>query len=127
MLASDDNLIRAANTVLKTMDGGVLVVKRGEHGVLALHPDGMISMPAYPTLNLTDPTGCGDSFAGAMAQFLAQKNGPVGYDELTEALVHATVTASFTIETFGTERIRTLSLEEYDGRLNDFRRISRTS
>ena len=127
MLASDDNLIRAANSVLKTINGGILVVKRGEHGVLALHPDGMISMPAYPTLNLTDPTGCGDSFAGAMAQFLAQNVGPVGYDELAEALVNATVTASFTIETFGTERIRNLSIDEYVERFNEFRRISRTS
>ena len=127
MLASDDNLIRAAKKVLEMKEGGILVVKRGEHGVLALHPDGFISMPAYPTLNLTDPTGCGDSFAGAMAQFLTQKNGPVGYDELAEALVHSTVTASFTIETFGTERIRNLSVDEYDLRLKEFRRISRTS
>jgi sugar/nucleoside kinase (ribokinase family) len=95
--------------------------------VLALHPDGLISMPAYPTLNLTDPTGCGDSFAGAMAQFLTQKTGSVGYDELAEALVHSTVTASFTIETFGTERIRNLSVDEYDLRLKEFRRISKTS
>jgi len=127
MLASDDNLIRAANNVLDLMGGGILVVKRGEHGVLALHPDGMISMPAYPTLNITDPTGCGDSFAGAMAMFLSQNDGSVTYDELAEALVHATVTASFTIETFGTERIRNLTVVEYDERLNDFRRISRTS
>ena len=127
MLASDDNLIRAAKKVLEMKGGGILVVKRGEHGVLALHPDGLISMPAYPTLDLTDPTGCGDSFAGAMAQFLAQEVGPVEYHELAEALVHSTVTASFTIETFGTERIRNLSVEEYDLRLKEFRRISRTS
>lgn len=127
MLASDDNLIRAAKKVLEMKGGGILVVKRGEHGVLALHPDGLISMPAYPTLDLTDPTGCGDSFAGAMAQFLTQEVGPVEYHELAEALVHSTVTASFTIETFGTERIRNLSVEEYDLRLKEFRRISRTS
>ena len=86
----------------------------------------MISIPSYPTLDLTDPTGCGDSFAGAMAQFLSQGNGEVSREELAESLVHATVTASFTIERFGTERIRNLTLEEYDSRLNDFRLISRT-
>tara|TARA_Y100000766_G_C18908228_1_gene606967 strand:+ start:1738 stop:2694 length:957 start_codon:yes stop_codon:yes gene_type:complete len=127
MLASDDNLIRAAESVLKMKQGGILVVKRGEHGVLALHPDGIISMPSYPTLELTDPTGCGDSFAGAMAQFLSQKTGAVSRNELAESLVHATVTASFTIENFGTERIRNLSEDEYDVRLSEYRRITNTS
>tara|TARA_B100000459_G_scaffold146996_1_gene114763 strand:+ start:402 stop:1358 length:957 start_codon:yes stop_codon:yes gene_type:complete len=127
MLASDDNLIRAAESVLKMKQGGILVVKRGEHGVLALHPDGIISMPSYPTLELTDPTGCGDSFAGAMAQFLSQKTGTVSRNELAESLVHATVTASFTIENFGTERIRNLSEDEYDVRLSEYRRITNTS
>jgi len=127
MLASDDNLIRAAESVLKMKQGGILVVKRGEHGVLALHPDGIISMPSYPTLELTDPTGCGDSFAGAMAQFLSQKTGAVSRKELAESLVHATVTASFTIENFGTERIRNLSEDEYEVRLSEYRRITNTS
>ena len=127
MLAGDDNLIRAAKAVLQMKNEGILVVKRGEHGVLALHPEGIISMPSYPTLELTDPTGCGDSFAGAMAQYLSQGSGEIGHEELAEALVHATVTASFTIEKFGTERIRSLSVEEYENRLLEFRLITKTS
>jgi sugar/nucleoside kinase (ribokinase family) len=127
MLASDDNLVTAAQTVLEMKNGGMLVVKRGEHGVLALHPDGLISMPAFPTSNVTDPTGCGDSFAGAMSQFLAQGDGGVSRKELAESLVHATVTASFTIEEFGTERIRNLTIDEYELRLEEFRIISHTS
>ena len=109
------------------MDGGILVVKRGEHGVIALHPDGLISMPAYPTSDIMDPTGCGDSFAGAMSQFLANGNGEVSRKELAESLVHATVTASFTIEKFGSERLRNLTVDEYDIRLEEFRIISKTS
>ena len=103
MLAGDENLIRAAEIVLGMKKGGILVVKRGEHGVL-VHPDGIISMPSYPTRQLTDPTGCGDSFAGAIAQYLTQNTGEVSRNELAESLVHATVTASFTIENFGTEK-----------------------
>jgi sugar/nucleoside kinase (ribokinase family) len=127
MLASDDNLVTAAQTVLEMKNGGMLVVKRGEHGVLALHPDGLISIPAFPTSNVTDPTGCGDSFAGALSQFLAQGDGRVSRKELAESLVHATVTASFTIEEFGTERIRNLTIEEYESRLEEFRILSNTS
>ena len=127
MLSGDENLITASNSVLQMKNGGILVVKRGEHGVLALHPEGMISMPSYPTSNLVDPTGCGDSFAGAMAQILSQGSGEVSRAELAEALFHATVTASFTIENFGTERIRNLTNEEYQQRLIEYRTITNTS
>ena len=127
MLADNENLIQAAESVLEMKNGGILVVKRGEHGVLALHPEGIVSMPSYPTSKLVDPTGCGDSFAGAMAQYLSQNSGEVSRDELAESLVHATVTASFTIESFGTERIRNLSFEEYEKRLLEYRSITKTS
>ena len=127
MLADDENLINAAKSVLEMKNGGILVVKRGEHGVLAIHPEGLISIPSYPTSEIVDPTGCGDTFAGAVAHYLSQSQGDIGKSELTEALVHATVSASFTIESFGTERIRNLAIEEYDYRLEDYRRITNTS
>tara|TARA_B100000282_G_scaffold248443_1_gene192265 strand:- start:1038 stop:1973 length:936 start_codon:yes stop_codon:yes gene_type:complete len=127
MLADEENLIVAAKTVLEMKNGGILVVKKGENGVIAFHPDGMISMPSFPTSNLVDPTGCGDSFAGSMAHYLSKNSGEVSREELAESLVHATVTASFTIENFGTERIRRLSAEEYESRLLEYRSITKTS
>ena len=127
MLANEENLIVAAKTVLEMKNGGILVVKKGENGVIAFHPGGMISMPSFPTLNLVDPTGCGDSFAGSMAHYLSKNSGEVSRAELAESLVHATVTASFTIEKFGTERIRKLSAEEYESRLLEYRTITKTS
>ena len=125
MLAGDDNLIRAAESVLEMKQGGILVVKRANME-FSMHPEGIISMPSYPTRQLTDPTGCGDSFAGAMAQYLTQNSGESSRNELAESLVHATVTASFTIENFGTERIRNLSMRNTK-RLSEYRRITNTS
>ena len=127
MLAGEENLILAAESVLEMKNGGILVVKKGENGVIAFHPEGKISIPSYPTSNLVDPTGCGDSFAGSMAHYLSRNSGPVGREELAESLVHATVTASFTIESFGTERIRMLSIEEYESRVSEYRSITNTS
>ena len=127
MLANEENLIVAAKTVLEMKNGGILVVKKGENGVIAFHPGGMISMPSFPTSNLVDPTGCGDSFAGSMAHYLSKNSGEISREELAESLVHATVTASFTIENFGTERIRKLSAEEYESRLSEYRSITKTS
>jgi len=127
MLADEENLIVAAKTVLEMKNGGILVVKKGENGVIAFHPGGVISMPSFPTTNLVDPTGCGDSFAGSMAHYLSKNSGEVSREELAESLVHATVTASFTIENFGTERIRNLAKEEYESRLFEYRSITKTS
>jgi len=124
MLAGDENLISASKKVLEMKNGGILVVKRGEHGVIAFHPDGMISMPAYPTNNLVDPTGCGDSFAAALCQKLSSGSGELSRDELIESLIHATITASFTIEDFGVQRLRNISEEEYESRYLDYKFIS---
>ena len=68
-----------------------------------------------------------DELAQALRLSMGQRPQRNQSDELAEALVHSTVTASFTIETFGTERIRNLSIDEYDLRLKEFRRISKTS
>ncbi len=127
MLAGEDNLVRASHKVQKMTNGAILVVKRGEHGVLALHPDGLLSMPAFPVLDIVDPTGCGDTFAGALATLLAQGDGFISKEELAEGLVHATVTASFTLQTFGTNKISNLEITEYETRLAKYRSITNTS
>ncbi len=123
MLADDDNLVRAAKKLISMVDCNSLVVKKGEHGVIAFHQDGMIALPAYPTELVVDPTGCGDSFAGTIAAYLASGSGDVSRDELREALVRATVTASFTLESFGTSGLLSLDNDAFSERLSQFRAI----
>ena len=98
-------------------------MKRGEHGVLALHPDGIISMPAYPVSEVVDPTGCGDTFAGSIASHLSKGTGPISTDELRTSLEIATVTASFTLESFGTNSLANLEESKFNERLSHFRSI----
>jgi sugar/nucleoside kinase (ribokinase family) len=123
MLADDENLVRAARKVLKMVDAKTLVVKRGEHGVIAFHGEDIISLPAYPTELVVDPTGCGDTFAGSIAAHLASGEGELSRDELRQALVSATVSASFTLESFGTEALHSMSLEAFSQRLSDFEKM----
>ena len=123
MLADDENLIRAARKVLGMVDAKTLVVKRGEHGVIAFHGDDIISLPAFPTELVVDPTGCGDTFAGSIAAHLASGEGELSRDELRQALVSATVSASFTLESFGTEALHSMSLEAFNQRLSDFEKM----
>ena len=123
MLADDDNLVRAAKKLISMVDCNSLVVKKGEHGVIAFHQGGMIALPAYPTELVVDPTGCGDSFAGTIAAYLASGSGDVSRGELREALVRATVTASFTLESFGTSGLLSLDNDAFSERLSQFRAI----
>ena len=123
MLAGDENLIRAARKVLSMVDAKTLVVKRGEHGVIAFHGEDIFSLPAFPTELVVDPTGCGDTFAGSLAAHLASGEGELSRDELRKALVSATVSASFTLESFGTEALHSMSLEAFNQRLSDFEKM----
>ena len=123
MLADDDNLVRAADKLISMVGCNSLVIKKGEHGVIAFHQGGMIALPAYPTDLVVDPTGCGDSFAGTIAAYLASGSGDVSKDELREALVRATVTASFTLESFGTSGLLSLNNDAFAERLAHFREI----
>ena len=72
MLAEDENFIRASRKVVEMTECSTLIVKRGEFGVIAFHGEEIISLPAFPTEMVVDPTGCGDSFAGTLASYLAK-------------------------------------------------------
>lgn len=90
---------------------------------MALHPEGTISIPAYPVADVVDPTGCGDTFAGTLAAYLANGAGPIQLEELRIALEAATVTASFTLEAFGTSSLAKLEENMFNQRLAEFRTI----
>ena len=121
MLSGDENLVRAMHALAKETNTRTLIVKRGEHGVLALHDGALLALPAVPTANVVDPTGCGDTFAGALAAHLASGSGPLSLDELRTGLMMATVMASFTLEAFGTTSLRSLEGSSFDQRMADYR------
>ena len=134
MIAKDENLIRAGESIRNgsALSGGnevgtgpsILIIKKGEHGCVALTDQGVITLPAFPTSEIVDPTGCGDSFAGTLLTFLSESDNTVpSSDELHNALVHAVVTASFTISAFGIEGLTTLDRGDYHARLDAYRRM----
>jgi len=85
---------------------------------LGLFKQSVIELPAFPTSKIIDPTGCGDSFAGALLAHLSL-NPEINIEEdvLTNALIHANVTASFTIEEMGVSGIEKLRGSQYEERL----------
>tara|TARA_B100001250_G_scaffold228895_1_gene196471 strand:+ start:1378 stop:2340 length:963 start_codon:yes stop_codon:yes gene_type:complete len=101
-----------------------LVIKRGSSGVFAHLPCGIISLPSFPISEVVDPTGCGDSFAGALLANMSQRKGILNdIESMRDAMVHATVTSSFTIQGLGTNKLQGLERGLYHARMDSFRRI----
>lgn len=121
------NPVAAARHIL-TMGPKFVVVKKGEHGALLIHRDGIGALPAYPAEKVIDPTGAGDSFAGGMMGAIA--SGEAGskhgsFDQILRALAHGTVIASFNIESFSLGRLKTLKKAEIVKRHREYLKMMR--
>ncbi len=121
-MAEEADLLKAARKAL-TMGPRTLVVKKGEHGALLISRETFFAAPAYPTESVFDPTGAGDSFAGGFVGRLAQ-TGDLSEDGLRRAVVYGSVIASFNVERFSVDRLKTLSDAEIRERFRAFKRIT---
>jgi sugar/nucleoside kinase (ribokinase family) len=101
-----------------------VVIKKGSHGALLFTPSSVFSAPAYLLETVTDPTGAGDSFAGGFAGYLARA-GHTSEDELRRAVIYGSVMASFNVEGFSLDRLRTLRGDEIEDRFQAFQRMTR--
>ena len=122
LLAGESNVVRAARKIL-AMGPRHLIVKRGEYGALQFSDKEIFAIPAFPLENVVDPTGAGDTFAGGLFGSLAE-DGEVTSRSLRRAIVYGTVMASFTVEDFGLNRLRTLDRSQLDGRFRQFMAIT---
>lgn len=121
LLAGDDNLIRAGNS-LRRLGPKFVVIKKGEHGAIFFAQDEVYALPAYPTQNVVDPTGAGDSFAGGMLGYLAQCGVPRPND-FKLALAYGILIASFTVEDFSLKRLQSISRGDLENRLQEYKRM----
>jgi cytidine kinase len=112
----------------KIMEWGpqFVVVKKGEHGAILVHKDGVATMPAYPAdhQQVIDPTGAGDAFAGGLMGHIAAVE-KFDFHTLQTAMAWGTVTASFVIESFGLESLSNATRSDLDNRMNVFQAAAR--
>ncbi len=123
MYTGKRHLIAAGRHMLEERGLMFVVIKKGEHGCVLVHDQGVSMLPAYPLGEVVDPTGAGDSFAGGMMGHLAafhSKDMNVALSSFRQALAHGTVIASFTIESFGLDRLASLTKEEVAHRYEQF-------
>lgn len=105
--AQTSNTVAAGEKLLEKGPERV-IVKLGEFGALLFEKGGrMFRCPAWPLREVVDPTGAGDAFLGGMAGYLAGLNSKAySFEDLRQAMVCGTVTASYTCEAFSTQKLQ---------------------
>lgn len=114
----ESNLVKAAQQIM-ALGCKRLVVKRGEYGVLMFTPQTVFAAPAYPLEEVFDPTGAGDTFAGGFMGYLANQ-GDLSEDGIRQAIIFGSVMASFNVEDFSLNRMKTLDYKEIEKRYKSF-------
>lgn len=121
-LTGERNPIAAAAR-LREMGPHVVVIKKGEHGCLLFSGEQAFATPALLLGNVVDPTGAGDTFAGGFLGHIASQDS-TEFDVLRKAVVHGTVAASFTCESFSADRLAEVTQADIDARYKAFEELT---
>jgi len=121
LLTDDENLVRAGLAV-REMGPKFVIIKKGEHGAMFFGHGETYVLPAFPTPRVVDPTGAGDSFAGGMMGYLAE-HGRFDPVSLKTALAYGIVVASYNVEDFSLDRMKSITREDIERRLAEYRQM----
>ena len=117
-LSGEYSLVRAAKRILG-MGPRFVVIKKGENGALLFHDQHVFFAPALPLEEVFDPTGAGDTFAGGFMGHLA-KTRDVSFQNMKTAIIVGSAMASFSVEKFGTQRLREIGTADIQDRIRQF-------
>ena len=121
-LSGEPNLVNAAR-IIHSLGPKTLIIKQGEYGALMFKDGKIFSAPAYPLESVFDPTGAGDSFAGGFMGYLSST---MNFEEanMRKAIIFGSVMASYNVEAFSLDRIKSLDYSELESRFREFRRLT---
>jgi sugar/nucleoside kinase (ribokinase family) len=122
-LTGETNVI-VAGQHLRKHGCRTVIVKKGEHGAVLFHEEGLFTLPAFPVTELRDPTGAGDSFAGALLGYLAAA-GTTDFAAIRQAMVYGTAVASLTVEAFSTDRLAKSGCTEIKNRRKELLKMTK--
>jgi sugar/nucleoside kinase (ribokinase family) len=121
-LSGDYNILRAARWI-QQRGPEIVVVKKGEHGAILFNRDVVFFAPGFPLEVIFDPTGAGDAFAGGFMGYLARV-GETDPAHLRRAMIYGSVLGSFAVERFGIDRLREITAEQIEERVQVFREMT---
>ena len=102
-LSEKNNITEASNKILK-MGPSFLIIKKGTDGALLFGDNQVFECPAFSVEKCIDPTGAGDTFAGAFIGHLNNTD-DISFNNMTKAVIKACAMASFCVEDFGVRNI----------------------
>ena len=121
-LTGQTSVIKAAKA-LQALGPKTVIIKKGEHGALLFSGNQHFAAPSYPLEEIADPTGAGDTFAGGFIGYVASQ-GDVSVATLKKAVVYGSVLASFNVQDFSLNRLRSLTPDDIAARYQEFQGIS---
>ena len=121
LLTKEHNLIKCAK---KMMEWGskYVIIKKGEHGSLFFVDDVIFPSVAFSLEDIVDPTGAGDSFAGAMIGYLASKKSTKLAD-IKKAVVYGNVLGSFAVEHYGLDGLLKTNKPKIEKRVKQYQKM----
>jgi sugar/nucleoside kinase (ribokinase family) len=121
LLTKEDNLIKCAK---KIMGWGTsyVIIKKGEHGSLFFYDDLIFPSVGFSLESVLDPTGAGDSFAGAMIGYLASKK-KTSISEIKKSIVFGNIMGSFAVEHYGLEGLLRLKKSDINKRAKQYEKM----
>ncbi|MDB5226594.1 MAG: PfkB domain protein [Bacteroidota bacterium] len=117
-LSKEYSLVKAAD-VIRKKGPKYLIIKKGEHGALLFHENRVFFAPALPLEDVFDPTGAGDTFAGGFMGYLASTR-DLSFENMKRAVIYGSAMASFCVEKFGAQRLKEVSRQEIEDRVQVF-------
>ena len=123
MLTGEFNLIKCAK---KIMGWGArfVVIKKGEHGSLTFFGDVVFPAVGFSLEDVVDPTGAGDSFAGAMIGYMASRNS-TSIPMIKKAVVYGNVMGSFAVERHGLDGLAKITKSDISKRVRTYQKMVR--
>lgn len=116
--SEEKNLIKAAKSIRK-QGPSTIIIKKGEHGAMLFTDDKIFSLPAIPLDTVADPTGAGDTFAGAFVGYLARSE-QGSNAALRKAVVYGSTLSSYCVEGVGTQSLESIRVENIYQRFQKF-------
>ena len=123
LLTKEHNLIKCAKKMM-SWGANYVIIKKGEHGSLMFFDDVIFPSVGFSLEDLVDPTGAGDSFAGAMIGYLASKKS-TSLSSIKKAVIYGNVLGSFAVEKYGLDGLLQLKKSDIEKRIKLYERMIR--
>ena len=123
LLTKEFNLIKCAKKIMQ-WGAKYVIIKKGEHGSLMFYEDIIFPTAGFSLEDVVDPTGAGDSFAGAMIGYLANKNS-TSLSNIKKSVVYGNVLGSFAVENYGLNGLLKIKKGDIDKRIKMYEKMIR--